>query len=162
MEIAAAPVAAAPVVPPIPKTVKKQRERLINKQVIEKIVLLSLLTIIFAQILPEVRANNLQIAIIVAVFVVINTAMSHWLARSGRQWSSIIREFIVMSAVNMGLVLLVNYLLPRYDGSINLQNTLFFILLLTLIITLYDRYWQLHVKNNSGGGNSGGEGEKSS
>ncbi|KKG09080.1 hypothetical protein [Methanosarcina sp. 2.H.A.1B.4] len=159
LEFEAPPVAAAPVFPPIPKTMKEQRERLINNQVIEKIVLISLLTIIFAQILPDVRANSIQIAIIVAVFVVINTALSHWLARNGRHWSSIIREFIVMSAVNMGLVLIINYLLPRYNGSINLQNTLFFILLLTLIITLYDRYWQLHVNNHNNSG-SGKEEEK--
>ncbi|KKI00002.1 hypothetical protein EO95_15085 [Methanosarcina sp. 1.H.T.1A.1] len=165
LEIAAAPIAAAPiaaapaVVPSGAETAKEQQERLINKQVIEKIVLISLLTIIFAQILPEVRANNLQIAIIVAVFVVINTALSHWLTRHGRHWRSIIREFIVMSAVNMGIVLLINYLLPRYNGSINLESTLFFILLLTLNITLYDRYWQLHV-NNHNNSVSGKEEEK--
>lgn len=173
LEIEAIPVAAAPIFPPTaifpptPETVKKQRGRLINKQVIEKIALISLITIIFAQILPDVRADNVQIAIGVAIFVVINTALSHWFSRRGKQWKSIMQEFIVMSLVNAGLIFLFNFLLPRYDGSINLGNTLFFVMLLTLIITLYDRYWQLHAKNNvnsgnSGGGNSGGEGEKSS
>jgi len=166
LQIEAIPVAAAPVLAPLPEEVIKERERLINNQVLEKIALLSLLSIIFAQILPGVRASNLQLAIIVAIFVVINTAMSHWLSHRGRHWKSIMQEFIVMSVVNLGLVLLLNFLSPRYDSSIDLGNTLFFVLLLTLIITLYDRYWQLHVKNNansgnSGGGNSGGE-EKSS
>jgi hypothetical protein len=150
LEIEAIPVAAAPIIPHIPETIKERRERLINKQVIEKIVLMSLITIIFAQILPGVQANNVQIAIGVAIFVVINTSLSHWISRRGRQWKSIMQEFIVMSLVNIGLVFLFNFLLPRYDGSINLGNTLFFVLLLTLIITLYDRYWQLHTKNHSG------------
>jgi len=77
--------------------------------------------------------------------VILNTALSHWLAKRGNHWKSIIQEFIIMSAVNLGLVLFINYLLPRYNGSINLSNTLFFILLLTLIITLYDRYRRTHI-----------------
>lgn len=158
LKFGALSVAAAQVVPSLPEEVKKERARLINKQVLEKVALLSLLTIIFAQILPGVRSDNLQITIGVSVFVVINTILSHWLSRRGKQWKSIIQEFVVMSAVNMGLVLLSNYLLPRYGGSIVLENTLFFILLLTLIITLYDRYWQLHTRNNV---NSEAEGELS-
>jgi hypothetical protein len=34
---------------------------------------------------------------------------------------------------------------PQADDSINIWNTLFFALLLTLIITLYDRYHPLHL-----------------
>ena len=160
LKFEALPVAAAPVFPPIPKTVKEQRERLINKQVLEKIALISLLTIIFAQILPGVRANSIQISIAVAIIIIINTALSHWLARRGRHWSSIVREFLVMSLVNTGIVYLLDFLSPRYEGSINLGTTLFFILLLTLIVTLYDRYWQLHINNNSRDVRYGEEGEK--
>ncbi|WP_440955255.1 hypothetical protein ACSAZK_17275 [Methanosarcina sp. Mfa9] len=157
LEFAALPVAAAPVVAPLPEAIKKERERLINKQVLEKIALISLLTIIFAQILPGVRANNIQLSIAVAIIIIINTALSHWLARHGRHWSSIVREFIVMSLVNTGIVLLLDFFSPRYEGSIDLGNTLFFILLLTLIVTLYDRYWQLHINNNSKNASKEGE-----
>ncbi|MDY9925341.1 hypothetical protein [Methanosarcina sp.] len=148
LEIAATPVVAAPAVPPTPKIGNEQRERLIDNSVVEKIVLVSLITIIFAQILPGVRASNLQLATGMAVLIIINTALSHWLARRGTHWKSIVREFVVMSAVNLGIVLAFNFLLPRYDGSINLFNTLFFVLLLTLNITLYDRYKVLHVRNH--------------
>ena len=75
-----------------------------------------------------------------AILIIINTALSHWLARRGTHWKSIIREFIVMTIVNFGMVLVFDFLLPRYNGSINLFNTLFFVLLLTLNVTLYDRY----------------------
>ena len=115
-------------------------ERFFNNALIEKIVLVSLLSIIFAQVLPEVRSSNLQLAIGMALLIVINTALSHWLAMRGTHWKSIIREFIVMSIVNFGIILVFNFLLPRYNGSINLFNTLFFVLLLTLNVTLYDRY----------------------
>ncbi len=160
LKFEALPVAAAPVVSPLPEDLKKERERIINRQVIEKVALISLLTIIFAQILPGVRSNSIQITIGVTLFVVINTGLSHWLSRRGKHWKSIMQEFIVMSTVNLFLVLLTDYFLPRYGGSIDLGNTLFFILLLTLIITLYDRYWQLHTRNNVNSGNSGDEGGK--
>jgi len=158
LEIEALPVAAAPVVAPLPETVKKERERLITRQVLEKIVLISLLSIIFAQVLPDVRANNVQLTIAVAFIIIVNTALSHRMSRRGRHWKSIMQEFIVMSLVNVGLIVLFSFLIPMYDGSINLGNTLFFILLLTLIVTLYDRYWQLHF-NNHNNNHSGGEGK---
>lgn len=50
------------------------------------------------------------------------------------------REFAIMALVNLGLIYLADFLLRRGGGSLNLQITLFFVLLLTLIVTLYDRY----------------------
>jgi hypothetical protein len=124
-------------------------ERFFNNALVEKIVLVSLLSIIFAQILPEVRSTNLQLAIGMAIIIIINTALSHWLARRGTHWRSIIQEFVVMTIMNFGIVLAFDYLLPRYGGSINLFNTLFFVLLLTLNVTLYDRYQVLHIRNQT-------------
>lgn len=123
-------------------------ENFFNNALVEKIVLISLLSIIFAQVLPEVRSTNLQLAIGMAIIIIINTALSHWLARRGTHWKSIIQEFIVMSITNLGIVLTFDFLLPRYNGSINLFDTLFFVLLLTLNVTLYDRYRVFHVRNN--------------
>jgi hypothetical protein len=100
---------------------------------------------IFAQVLPGVQASLLEIAIGVAFVIVINTALSQWLARRGTDWGSTLRQFIVMSVVNFGLVLVYAWLLPNFDGSINLGNTLFFALLLTLIVTLFDRYRQVYL-----------------
>ena len=56
-------------------------ENFFNNALVEKIVLVSLLSIIFAQVLPEVRSTNLQLAIGMAILIMINTALSHWLAR---------------------------------------------------------------------------------
>jgi hypothetical protein len=122
-----------------------QISRLLDSTLLEKIVLVSLVSIIFAQVLPGVRASNLELAVGVAFIIVINTALSHWLARRGTEWTSMVREFFIMAAVNFGLVLVYAFLLPNFDGSINLGNTLFFVLLLTLIVTLFDRYRQVYL-----------------
>ena len=45
-----------------------------------------------------------------------------------------------MSVVNFGLVVGTVYFMPMFSGSLNMANTLFFVLLLTLIVTLFDRY----------------------
>lgn len=118
--------------------------RFIDIALIEKTFLISLLSIIFAQVLPGVRASDLQIAIGVAILIVINTVLSHWLSRRGSGWRSITQEFAVMTIVNLGMILTIDVLLPRFDGSINLANTLFFVLLLTLNVTLYDWYRQAY------------------
>ncbi len=122
------------------------QDRLINGALIEKIILISLLSITFAQILPDVRATNLAIAAGVTAIIVINTAVSQGLARRGTEWSSIMAEFLVISAMNLGLVAGAAFLLPSINGSINLDNALFMVLLLTLNITLYDRYRRLHLE----------------
>jgi len=134
------------------RSVTSQSNRFIDVALIEKIALISLLSIIFAQVLPGVKASDIQIAIGVALLIVINTALSHWLSRRGRGWKSILQEFIIMTLINFSLVLAANFLLPRIDGSINLVDALFFVLLLTLNVTLYDRYRQVHVHRLAGSG----------
>lgn len=102
--------------------------------------MVSFVTVIFAQILPEVSSTNLQIVIGVAAIIVVNALLSHWLASRGRGWTSTLLEFGAMAAVNLGIVFLFDFLLPRAGGSIDLGNTLFFVLILTLLVTLYDKY----------------------
>ncbi len=80
------------------------------------------------------------------IIIIVNALLSQWLARRGTEWSSIVQQFIVMSVINFGLVLVYALLLPRFDGSFNLGNMLFFVLLLTLLVTLYDRYRPIHLE----------------
>jgi hypothetical protein len=120
-------------------------ESFINNALIEKIVMVSLVGIIFAQILPEVQASNLQIATGITLVIIINAALSHWLARRGKGLKSALQEFAVMTAVNFGLILVFVSIMPSFNGSINLENTLFFVMLLTLIVTLYDHYRQVYL-----------------
>jgi hypothetical protein len=139
---------------PIPYAVAERSEqiatdlpalRLTDPALIEKFALVSLVTIIFAEVLPGVQAGVLAITAGVAVVIVANTALSIWLARRGRARGSTGREFVGLSMANTGLILLYAALLPARAGSINLWNALFFGLLLTLIVTLYDRYRPIHL-----------------
>jgi hypothetical protein len=145
LKVAADPIPAASAGGSEGSDMDTQSERFFNAALIEKIVLISLVSIIFAQVLPGVQASLPEIAVGVAFIIVINTVLSHWLARRGTHWGSVLREFIVMAVVNFGLVLVYAFLLPNFDGSINLGNTLFFALLLTLIVTLFDRYRQVYL-----------------
>jgi hypothetical protein len=136
---------AADPIPEFDTAMQPQRFRLLDAALIEKIALIALVSIIFAQVLPGVEAGNLAIIVGVAIIVAVNAAVSHWLAQRGRDWTSIIQEFVVMSAVNAVLIVAIALILPSVDGSISIANTLFFALLLTLIITLFDRYHQVYL-----------------
>ncbi len=117
-----------------------QNRSLLDWSLFEKIALVSLVSIIFAQVLPDIQASNTELVLGIALIIVLNTAISHWLSRRGREWRSAIREFAAMFLLNVGLVFLFHTLLARSGGALNLTNTLFFILLLTMLVTLFDRY----------------------
>jgi hypothetical protein len=119
---------------------QREEEPVFGMAVLEKIAMVSLIAVIFAKVLPDVQASNLELAVGVAFVIVLNTVVSHWLARRGVGWDTALREFTVMAVVNFGLVLAYAWLLPRFDGSVNVGNTLFFALLLTTLVTLYDRF----------------------
>lgn len=125
-------------------TIKGASDRFFNSALVEKIILVGLVSIIFAQILPDVQASNLEIAVAVAFVIILNTVISHWLARRGTEWRHALTQFLAMAAVNFGLVLLYSFLLPSRGGSINLGTTLFFVLLLTLIVLLFDQYYPIY------------------
>lgn len=114
------------------------RVRLFEWDLLEKALLLSLVTIIFAQIIPSSDATALQITFSVSVIVVANAAVSQWLARRGHSWESTARLFGAMVIVNA--VISVAYLAFFRRDDVDGGAALFFLLLLTLIITLYDRY----------------------
>ena len=146
---------------PIPDDVARRSERiasamrtlrLTDAALIEKVALVSLVTIIFAEVLPGMEAGVLAITAGVAFVIVANMALSTWLGRRGRARGSTARDFVVLGGLNSILIWLYAVLLPAYDGAMNLWHALFFGLLLTLIVTLYDRYWPIHVARFEKGG----------
>jgi hypothetical protein len=105
----------------------------------EKIGLVALVAIIFSQVIPGTDVSPLQVTFTVGVIVVGNAAVSQWLTRRGHSWTSTVREFLAMAAING--VLVVAYLtLFRREQTVNEGAALFLLLLLTLLTTLYDRY----------------------
>jgi hypothetical protein len=130
----------------------REARQIVDAALVEKIVLLTLVSMSFAQVLPDVRASTLQLAAGVAVVVTINTALSHWLARRGFGWAFSLWQFVVLAAVNLALILGYALLRTRFDEPVSLANALFFVLLLTLLVTLFDRYRQVYLMRFSPGG----------
>ena len=122
------------------ETIKPASGRFFDNVLLEKVVLVSMVSLIFGKILPDRTGTDLQLIVGIAFIIILNTVISHWLARRGREWHHALSQFAVMAVVNFGLALLYVWLLPRFDGSANLVNVSFFVLLLTLIITLFDMY----------------------
>jgi hypothetical protein len=123
----------------------EERRHIVDTALAEKIVLITLICVIFAQILPGVIATTLQVTIGIALVVIINTALSHWLARRGFGWAFSLWQSIVLLVVNSGLFLVYTFLMSTVAEPIQPVNALFFVLLLTLLITLYDRYRQVYL-----------------
>jgi len=115
-------------------------ERFWDSMLVEKVALVAMIAIIFGKVLPDVQVSDLQLALGVAVLIAANTLVSHWFTRRGRDWSTISAEFVAMAGVNAGLAVAAYYILPHTGDSIDLGATLFFLLLLTLIVVMYDRY----------------------
>lgn len=106
----------------------------------EKFALVSLITVIFSRILPSVQASALHVAYGVAVIILANTVVSQWLVRRGLHLRLAVTEFVVMAVVNAGLVALAAAILPGMGVRLDAPATLFGVLLLTLLVTLYDRF----------------------
>lgn len=134
---------------PLPESIDEAREvdrriaeawRLFDYHLLEKIVLVGFVTVIFAQVLPGVDASPLQMIWGGAVIVTINAFLRLRWARSGRSLESTLLSFILLSALNVAIVVVAHWSLRQGDGGLNVPAALFFLLLLTLIVTMYDRY----------------------
>ena len=114
-------------------------ERFFSVILAEKVVLLSLISVIFAQVLPDVRSSNLGIALGVALLVVANTAVSQWLRRRGRSWTGSFTLFLATLGINVGIVFVDVLLGPGNRGDTPATNTLFFMVSASMLIALFDR-----------------------
>jgi chromate transport protein ChrA len=131
--------------------IASEASRILDAALVEKIVLITLVAICFGQVLPGVQATNFQFAIGVPVIVLVNTALSHWLARRGFGWAFSLWQFIALAVVNLIGLLVYAFLRTRFDDPVSVLNIFFFVLLLTLLITLYDRYRQVYLMRFSPG-----------
>jgi len=132
--------------------VASEASRIVDAALLEKIVLITLVGMCFGQVLPGVQATNFQLTIGVALVVIVNTALSHWLARRGFGWAFSLWQFIALAVVNLVLLLVYALLRTRFDDPVSVANILFFVLLLTLLVTLYDRYRQVYLMRFSESG----------
>jgi hypothetical protein len=124
----------------IRQAMRKWAFRIFDRDLLEKVALVALVTTIFTQVLPGAESDTLQIAVGVAIVTMVNTMLSHWLARRGYGLPDTLLEFVVVAAVNLVVLLIYNAVI---SGADDLTNTIFFVLLLTLIVTLFDRFQQV-------------------
>jgi hypothetical protein len=114
--------------------------RLLSAGTLEKVVLIGLLWVIYSQVLPGTEATAGQLFLGTAAFVVVNAAVALWVARAARGVEPALVAFGLRVLLNVGLVVLAAWLLARGGGELNRANALFFVLLLSLITLLDDRY----------------------
>jgi hypothetical protein len=117
-----------------------ERGRFMSVGTLEKVVLVGLLWWIYAQVLPGVETKGWQLFLGTAAFVVVNCAVSLWVARNARGVEAVLTAFGVRVLMNVGLVLLAGWLVARAGGELNRGGAVFFVLLLSLITLLDDRY----------------------
>jgi hypothetical protein len=113
--------------------------RLIRPGLIEKIGLVVLVTIIFGQML-QVRADPLELSILVGIVLVANAALSAWLERYGFGPGPALRQFIVTGLLNVGIVIVMLLVFELLGDPAEPERLGIFVLLITLLVTLYDRY----------------------
>jgi hypothetical protein len=113
-----------------------------SEAAVEKVLLIGLLSVIYAEVLPGVTARPSQVVLAVGVFVLLNAAPALWSAGHGRGHDSIWVSFVVRLAVNLGLVGIVQLVraMTVEDFSMDPVSALFFVFLFSVLITLYDRY----------------------
>jgi hypothetical protein len=114
--------------------------RLLSWVTLEKVVLVGLLCVLFSQVLPGVDAGPAAMFVGVAVLVVVNVAITLAAHRHSRQVASLGVTFLVRIAVNIALVAVEGQLLGRIGGELAYPHTLFFVVLLSLLLTMHERW----------------------
>jgi hypothetical protein len=109
--------------------------RLWSAGTLEKVTLIGLLWVIYAQVLPDTGVTPMRLFLGTTVFVLINTAIALTVARSGHAVEPTLVAFGLRVLVNLGLA---GWLLP---GEVNAGA---FVLLLSLLSLLDDRYRPIH------------------
>jgi hypothetical protein len=129
----------------IRQQVASMRGRIFTIELLEKIAMLSLVMIIFTRIIPGTASEPWEQAVGVAIFLVLNTAVSELVIRwRGYSLDSAISQFALTFLVNAGIVLGISVILPG-DRSFHWAAALFLVLLLSILIAFYDRYRPIYL-----------------
>ena len=107
--------------------------------VLEKVMLVAMVSVIFSQIIPGLD-ESLNLAFGVAIVVAANSVVSLWRVRRGSRWASTAAQFVAMGLTNLAIFVALALLPGGGDPAVPVQDTLYLLLLITLIVTLYDRY----------------------
>jgi len=134
---------------PLPENIDDAPERdreidstwhLFDIHLLEKIVLVSFITVIFARIVPGADATPLELVGATAVIVTLNAFLRLGHFRVARLLDSGVLSFLLLAMINATITAVTEAALRSRGRHLDMSATLFFLLLLTLIVTLYDRW----------------------
>ncbi len=103
----------------------------------EKIALLAMISIIFVEAVPGSAATPGETIFAVVVIVAGNALVGQWMGRRGHSWETVGGAFVGTLAVNTAILLL---LTVGSDDEFQLGAAAFFLSLLSLVVSLFDRY----------------------
>ena len=105
---------------------------------LEKVALIGLLSTVYARILPGLEVSESRLFVGIGLYVLANVVISLLVARHVGSRTGLLAGFGARVAANVGLVLLARLFLGT--GALAVWDTLFFVLLLSLLITYHDRF----------------------
>ena len=129
-----------------PGSVASVTRRMFKVSLLEKISLVALVSLSFAQVLPGVRATDLQLVLGVSVIVVLNTALSQFLSQRGFGIKYALWQYFVLASANAIVMFIYAVLRTALDYPILIANAVFFVLLFSLLITLFDQYRIIYMR----------------
>lgn len=117
--------------------------RVLSAITLEKVLLVGALSVIYGQLLPNLRSTPLELFTGISVFVVVNAALILWTARAARTLTSLYAAFAARVLVNLALVVLAEWALgPEED--LNQAAVAFFVVMVSLLTLLVDSYLPVH------------------
>lgn len=123
----------------VKRQVESMKGEILTIELAEKTFMIGLITIIFTRIVPGDALNPLEQIVIVAGLLLVNTVVSGFMARRGHSFESMISEFVLIAGVNLALLGAVTTF-TSHEGSLPLGGSALLLGLLSILITMYDRY----------------------
>ena len=125
------------------KRLQAERDRMartiLRPGLFEKVVMIALVSIIFGQVL-QVHAEPLELSVIMAVIVIANATLSALLERRGFGPTAALRQFLFTGLLNLLIMAVIVVVYEVLGTPVEIINVFFYLLLITLLVTLYDRY----------------------
>jgi len=124
-------------------------EQVVDLELLEKVVLIGLVSFIFSRMLPGADPAAIDINVGVGIVVVLNTLISRLHLLLGDRPHGAVLQFAVTLAVNLAIVA-VAFAIGTLSG-VQIQHAIVFVLLISVIVTGYDRYRPLYKARFSNG-----------
>lgn len=111
---------------------------------VEKILLVAIMSVVFQQILPGLEANGIRTGLFVAFSVVATDFLVRWGTRRYGVPVSTVAGLATIALLNFSVVLIFQYTLPFIWLGYDLGSALVFAALITLFVSLFDHYRPIH------------------